>query len=51
MAGINLESMVLNSQAIVGSVNAPPHCFEAAIKDKLNRRLARGRRLLGNVLF
>jgi len=26
-----MRDMVLNNQAIVGSVNAPPHCFEAAI--------------------
>ncbi|HYK18350.1 MAG TPA: glucose 1-dehydrogenase [Bryobacteraceae bacterium] len=26
-----MRGMVLNNQAIVGSVNAPPHCFQAAI--------------------
>ena len=26
-----MRAMVLNNQAVVGSVNAPPHCFETAI--------------------
>jgi hypothetical protein len=28
-----MKDVVLNNQVILGSVNAPPHCFAAAIRD------------------
>src|SRR5258708_2079626 len=28
-----MKDVVLNNQVILGSVNAPPHCFESAVRD------------------